>query len=362
MAAAARRLYYNPSLPSAFGSIARLRGAVTPQARRAVYGWLLKQDTFTKHRPTHKRFPRNPYTVTNILDVWECDLMDMRSLSKYNDRYKYLLSVIDVFSKYLHIVPLRAKTGAAVSSAFRSILAKYSKPLRRRPIWVRTDKGKEFTNGTFQAMLRKEGIQFQVCRDPNVKCAIVERSHRTVREKLYRYMSYKNTYRYIDVLPRFVKGYNDTVHSATGMAPSGVTESDILAIWNRMRTRHRAIRSAKVRYSVGQHVRISKEKLKFAKGGEQNYTTEIFRISKIIRRIPRPVYELRDLLGKHIDGQFYAEELSPVTVTNATTYAIDKILRRRGRGASLEYLVRWRGYGPEFDSWIKASSVQHVKR
>ena len=90
-----------------------------------------------------------------MMDVWEFDLMDMRSLSKYNDRYKYLLSVIDVFSKSLHIVPLRAKTSAAVSSAFRSILAKYSKPVRRRPIWVRTDKGKEFMNGIFQALLRK---------------------------------------------------------------------------------------------------------------------------------------------------------------------------------------------------------------
>ena len=99
-----------------------------------------------------------------------------------------------------------------------------------------------------------------------MKCTIVEC---TIREKLYRYMWYKNTYRYIDVLPRFVKGYNDTVHSATGMASSEVTDSDILAIWNRMRTRHRAIRSAAVRYSVGQHVRISKEKLKFAKGGDR---------------------------------------------------------------------------------------------
>ena len=170
-------------------------------------------------------------------------------------------------------------------------------------------------------------------------------------------MMYKNTYRYIDVLPRFVKGYDDTVHSATGMAPSEVTDSDIIAVWNRMRTRRSAIRSAAVRYSVGQHVRISTVLLKFAKGGEQNYTTEIFRICQFIRRVPRPVYELQDLLGKHIDGQFYGEELSPVTVTNATTYAIDKILRRRGRVDSLEYHVRWRGYGPEFDSWIKASSV-----
>ena len=99
-----------------------------------------------------------------------------------------------------------------------------------------------------------------------------------------------------------------------------------------MRTRHSTIGNAAVRYSVGQQVRISKEKLKFAKGGEQNYMTEIFRICKVIRRVPRPVYELQDLLGKHIDGQFYGEELSPVTVTNATTYAIDKILRRRGLG------------------------------
>ena len=181
------------------------------------------------------------------MDVWECDLMDMRSLSRYNDRYKYLLSVIDVFSKYLHIVPLRAKKGTAVSSAFRSIIVKYSKSVRRRPVWVRTEKGKEFLNGTFQTLLQKEGIQFQVCPDPNVKCAIVERSHCTIREKLYRYMTYKNSYRYIGVLPRFVRCYNDTVHSVTGMAPSKVTDCDILAISNRMRFRHCAICSAVVR-------------------------------------------------------------------------------------------------------------------
>ena len=97
-------------------------------------------------------------------------------------------------------------------------------------------------------------------------------------------MTYKNTYRFIGVLPGFVRGYNDTVHSTTGMAPSNVTDSNIFAIWDRMLSRHSAIRSAAVRFSVGQHVRISKEKLKFAKGGEQNYTTKISRISKVLRR------------------------------------------------------------------------------
>ena len=112
------------------------------------------------------------------------------------------------------------------------------------------------------------------------------------------------------------------------MAPSKVTDSDILAIWNRMRLRHSTICRAAVRFRVGQHVRISMEKLKFAKGGEQNYMTEIFRIGKVVRRDPRPVYELQDLLGKHLDVLFYAEELSPVFVTKATTHAIDKYCLR----------------------------------
>jgi len=72
-------------------------------------------------------------------------------------------------------------------------------------------------------MLKREGIQFQVCKNPDVKCSVVERSHRTIRDRLYKYFTYKNSYRYIDVLPKFVKAYNNTIHSTTGMAPSRVT-------------------------------------------------------------------------------------------------------------------------------------------
>ena len=93
------------------------------------------------HKQLRHRFPRNPYTVNNILDVWECDVTDVQSFSKFKDNFNYLLTVIDVFSKYLHIVPLKSKTCPAVISAFQSVLKDptYSTPVRRRrPIWVRT--------------------------------------------------------------------------------------------------------------------------------------------------------------------------------------------------------------------------------
>jgi len=138
-------------------------------------------------------------------------------------------------------------------------------------------------------------------------------------------------FRYIDVLPKFVRAYNNTVHSTTGMAPSRVTDSDVLAIWKRMNTRRRRIRVAKVKFSVGQHVRISKEKMKFAKGGEQTFSTEIFRITKVIERRPRPVYELEHLNKTPIEGQFYTEELTPLRITEETAYKIDKILDKRVR-------------------------------
>jgi hypothetical protein len=298
-----------------------------------------------------------------MMGVWESDLVDVQSFSKDNDKYRYLLTVIDVFTKYLHVVPLRSKTGTAVASAFQSIFddSRYTtKQYKRRPLWLRTDKGKEFLNRSVQDMLKHEGIQFQVCKDPDIKCSVIERAHRTLRDKLYKYFTYKNTHRYIDVLDRFVKAYNDTPHTATGMAPSKVGETDVLKIWKRLNERKRRRRAVAPKFTVGQHVRISKEKMRFAKGGEQNYTTEVFKIVKVIRRTPRPVYELRDLREQDIDGQFYGEELTPVRITSRTTYKIDKILDTRVRNGIRQHFVSWKGYGPDFNSWIPASSVKNL--
>jgi len=160
------------------------------------------------------------------------------------------------------------------------------KPLKRRPIWVRTDKGKEIQGSAFQKLLKQEGIQLQVCKNPDVKCSCIERAHNTIRDKLYKFFMYKNSYRYIYVLADFVKGYNATVHISTGMAPANVTDSDVLTILKQLQKKRSRGRVIKAKYSVGQHVRIGKEKAKFAKSSEQNFSTEISRTVKVIPRTP----------------------------------------------------------------------------
>ena len=213
-------LYYDPRAASAFSSYEKLKRAAKTKSASHIKAWLQKQDAYTLHKPDRKRFPRIPYSVNNISDVFKCDLVDVQALSKYNDVYKYLLTVIRLFK----ILAYSPKTGRDVSSAFLSVLQdrKYLKPLKRRPVCVRTE---EFLNTTFQNLLKHEGTQFQVCKKPDIKCCVVERAHRSVRDKLYKFFTFKNTYIYIDVLQYFVAGYNASVHRSTGMAPASVTDS-----------------------------------------------------------------------------------------------------------------------------------------
>ena len=114
--------------------------------------------------------------------------------------------------------------------------------------------------------------------------------------------------------------------------------------------------------TVGQTLRISKEKMPFAMVFEQNCTLAMFRISKVLRRSPRPVYELEDLRGDSIDRQFYAEELPPLRITKRTKYLVDKILDTRVRRGIRVHLVRWKGYRHAFESSIPASDIRRHGR
>ena len=137
----ARAIYYDPQKPSAFSIVNKLTAAVPKKNKSDVRDWLEHQDAYTMHTPVRKRFLRDSYTVSNFMHLWECDLLDMQSLANNNDMYRYILSLIDVFSKYQHLVPVKTKTGPAITSAFRSL---FHDDDSRRPAWVRTTRAKNF--------------------------------------------------------------------------------------------------------------------------------------------------------------------------------------------------------------------------
>ena len=87
-----------------------------------VKTWLQSKDTYTLHKPVRYNFPRNRVIVTEYDGQWQADLVDISSLARFNKGYKFLLTCIDVFSKFARVVPLKNKTGESLVNGFQSIL------------------------------------------------------------------------------------------------------------------------------------------------------------------------------------------------------------------------------------------------
>jgi len=137
--AATTSLYYEAVSPVGFETMPKIRVAEAaerkgkPQSVGAIKACLKEQDAYKLERPVMKSFARNTYTVTNVMDVWKSDLLDVHAYAKYNDNYKYVLSVLDVFSTFLFLIPVETKRGTAVTTAFRSIFEDDTKKHSRLP-------------------------------------------------------------------------------------------------------------------------------------------------------------------------------------------------------------------------------------
>ena len=343
-------VYNDPQHPAGFSTVNKLKKA-TGIPIKTIREWLESQETYTRHKPSRKKFIRNRYEVNYIDECWQCDLNDLRSLKKYNNGFCYIMTVIDLFSRYAWAKALKSKRPEEIIEAFKVIFRE------RKPLKIQSDKGGEFVNSKFKTFLSNQGVKFYTTNNPDIKASLVERFNRTLKTKMYKYFTKYATYKYVDVLPKLMSSYNNSVHSSIDIAPSKVNSKNAFAIASRRLTKN--VKS-KQKFNIGDHVSISKERLPFAKGYTPNYTEEIFQVTNVDRNRPIPTYELKDLNGEDIKGSFYAEELVKVNVSPDTEYRIEKILRRRGSGPNLEYFIKWDGYPSSFNSWISAAAVRKI--
>ena len=206
-------IYEDPSSPGSFGGVdalyreARKRGLRV--TKNEVKDWLSGKLSYTLHKPARKRFKRNRTTVFYVNELFQLDLIDLRSLRRYNDGATFILTVIDVFSKMAFAKILRDKRADTVLRAFTDILRESG----RTPTKVETDQGLEFTNTKFQRELEKRGITFFTTYSEN-KASVVERFNRTLKTRMWVFFTNNNTYRYVDVLPDLLKAYNSSPHSS----------------------------------------------------------------------------------------------------------------------------------------------------
>ena len=256
----------------------------------------------------------------------------MQLLSRHNKGIRFLLCVIDLFSKYAWVVPLKDKKGISVVTAFQSIL----KQSNRKPnkIWV--DKGSEFYNASFKKWLQDNDIVMYSTHSEG-KFVVAERFIRTLKIKIYKHMTSISKNVYIDKLDDIVNECNNTYHTTIKMKPIDVKVNTYIDT-------DKEINNKDSKFKVGDRVRISKYKNILAKGYTPNWSEEVFVIKKVKNTVPW-TYVINDLNGEEITGTFYEKELEK---TNQEKFRTEKVIRRKGD----KLYVKWKGYDNSFNSWI----------
>jgi hypothetical protein len=265
--------------------------------------------------------------VQKIDEQWQLDLIDFSNLSKYNNNFKYLLVVIDVLSKFVWVEKLYNKSAQSIVEAFQKVI----KLSNRKPQFIFSDPGskyivkishkdilinffqflEEFDNSLFAKLCRKEKITHFFSRNTETKAPNVERVIRTLKEKIYKYFTFKNSYRYIDELKFIVDSYNNSVHSRTKFKPSDVNINNQEIVFLNL-YKNILSKPTKVKFHESDIVQIQKLKTPFDKGFTPNWQNELFKIDKIIHSLPHPRYKVKDFRGENIVGSFYQEELQKV--------------------------------------------------
>lgn len=336
-----QQLYYNPRLSTAFGGKSELERKVD----FPIESWMNKQKAYTLHKPLNRKFLRRRVVSLGINHQWSVDLCDLRLLRKYNDNVSYLLCAVDVFSKRCAVFPLKKKTGPEVADGFREILEDKNMYPEIPVFQCRTDRGSEFKSD-FRKVCRKYNIHHFYSTNPESHSSVVERFIRTLKNRIFRFLTHKDSKRYIDQLTKFVESYNNRIHSSHGMAPYKVnlknqnlirerlygTQDIVTSLinpkpnlqWSKEKSdrRLKSILKRDRKFPLDCMVRISKHKTPFTKGYMPNFTSEIFYIHKINGQrknidqqesIKVPVlFTIRDVNDEVIEGSFYSAELSRV--------------------------------------------------
>lgn len=337
--------YFDPSAPASFSGASTFRRHQAEYSYNELADILSGYRAYTLHRPARKRFPRNSIITGGIDHLWETDLSDLSKFSKKNDHVKFLMCVIDAFSKYAWVLPLKTKSAPDILEAWKKLFRKTD----RRPKFVRSDKGSEFVNKLLKHFFKENGISFYTSQNDDVKCSIVERFQRTWKSKLSRMMTHMRSERYVDKMDDLTASYNATYHRSIGYTPKEVNKANEAKVWHRLYGKIKLTRK-KPKFKVNDRVKIKLREDVFRKGFNHQYTEEDFIIDKVLRK-QNYVYQLKDLNSEPIIGTFYQFEL--IKVKNIDdVFIIEKVLKTRRRNNKTEYFVKFLGYSNKFNSWV----------
>ena len=286
-----------------------LGGEIVPEEQRNQLASDLATELHKEYRKP-KLFLK--VKVFNKDDIWGADLVEMQN-SKNNKDYRYILTIIDLYTKYAWAIPLKDKKGITVRDAFEEL---FEKDPTRIPKHLYVDHGSEFYNKYMKELLDNNEIKiYSTYNQPDERNQgpshnpVIERFNRTLKNIMFKKFTERGNRIWHDMLPELVKIYNNKKHRTIQTTPVEASKHpesirDIVDDNNNENVKS----NEKIKFHIGDRVRIFKWKTRFEKGYTYKWSKEIFQIDKVYDTQPI-TYHIKDLQDEDVLGRFYANEL-----------------------------------------------------
>ena len=244
-------LYYNPetgyqNAEKLFKDIKKYDFGIT---RKGVKSWLEAQPAYTQHKQLIKHHPKRQTWVRDLGEQLLIDLIFMgieNNKSKWvkeNNGYEYTVAAIEILSRYAFAIPAKGKTGKEVTETTEIILERFHNHFDRYLKFIVSDYGSEFVNDTFKNMLKKYPAEYE--KNDNVikgtiewfspkssrHLAMIERFNRTLKGRIWKSFTANHNRKWKDDPPKFIDGYNKSIHRTIGIPPANGNKENAGKIW-----------------------------------------------------------------------------------------------------------------------------------
>ena len=361
------KLYRNPKIAGSYSSADKFYREVKRRgehkvSRKQVKHFLQSQIDYVVQKENRRKFKRRRVVSPYVGYMCDTDTANFVRYAKENKGFKHFVVVIGVMSKKAYTRPLKSLKAEEMAKALKSIFEESPVKFER----MRSDGGSEYKGKPIKQLMSSLGIKHFITNNTETKANVAERVLKTLKSKLFRIMTDKNTHKWIDYLDSVTKSYMSTFHRSIQTSPSQITEKDSNRLWKLQYENVKARRNARkhiprnknpFKLKLGDHVLLSSLKQSFEKNFDESWSREDFIVSDRFISESIPLYKLKDRHGEIISGTFQEEELQKVFLTPQTVYRIEKIVSEKGKGKNKQYLVKWLGYDKKFNSYIRASEL-----
>ena len=356
-----RENYENPGSSIAFLSATSLYKMYGKRlSLKTIKSFLSTKESYTLSKNDKQKRQFNGTLAWHPFDLVQTDLVVQDSLAQHNENKRYILCVIDVYSKMLYTELMDKKDCTTTAKHLEKIFLR----MPTIPRVCASDKGREFDCRLVRLLMKSYKMK-QFLTTSDFKAAVVERVQLTLQRKLFRSMIARQSYNYSDVIEDIVHGYNQSYHRTIQMSPYKALEPENqnkLSYIYAKKVAKQSMKKVQPKFSVGQTVRVSFKRGPFSRGYGQSHSSTRYLIASVDTRFCVPTYKLKNQpnskdSGEPVVGTFHQNQLTLVDIPEYR----GSIVGHRTRKGVKQALMRFEGYSQEYDQWLPVESIKDVK-